>query len=142
LDILINNLLDAWAVFDPRRILTKYKLHVFSHLKDDIRRHGPAVLYSTEIFECWNAIFRLCSVLSNHLAPSHDIAITLADMERFKHQVSGGYWKSLGGKYIQAGMKIRKFLQTSPQLQRRLGWVQKPDLVPGNVIVKSLTYIH
>ena len=31
----------------------------------------------------------ICSVLSNHLASSHDIAVTIGDMERFKHQVSG-----------------------------------------------------
>jgi hypothetical protein len=80
-------------------------------------------------------------VLSNHLAPSHDIVVTLADMEHFKHQGSGGYWKSSDGKYVQAGMKIWKFLQTSLQLQRRLGWVQKPDLVPVNLIIKTI-YTH
>jgi len=77
-----------WSIFDPSWIQYKYKLHVLSHIKEDIRRFGPAVLFATEIFECWTAVFRLCSVLSNHQAPSRDIANTLADMERFKHQVS------------------------------------------------------
>jgi len=131
IEVLVNNLLDAWATYDPRRIIDKYKLHVLAHIKDDIRRHGPAILYSTEIFECWNAVFRLCSVLSNHLAPSHDIAITLADMERFKHQVSGGYWKSSSGEPMRAGKKVCGFLMESKDLQRRLGWVEKPCLVPG-----------
>ncbi|KAJ7115666.1 hypothetical protein C8R44DRAFT_880092 [Mycena epipterygia] len=85
LQILIDNVLDIWGLIDPNRILVKGKLHVLSHLVDDARRFGPPVLYATEIFECWNAIFRLCSILSNHLSPSHDIAVTLADMERFKH---------------------------------------------------------
>ena len=136
LGILIDNLLNTWAIYDPQWFITKYKLHVFSHLKDDIWHHGPAVLYSSKIFECWNSIFWHCSVLSNHLAPSHDIAVTLADMERFKHQVNGGYWKSSGSQYVQAGMKIRSFLQNNLHLQRRLGWVQKSDLLPGNVLIK------
>ncbi|KZP03098.1 hypothetical protein FIBSPDRAFT_969316, partial [Athelia psychrophila] len=133
LDILVNNLLDIWAILDPRRILTKFKLHVLAHIKEDIRRHGPAILYSTEIFECWNAIFRMCSVLSNHLAPSHDIAVTLADMERFKHQVSGGWWKNEAGTYVQAGQGIRSFMEGNKQLQRRLGWVDSAAVKAGTV---------
>lgn len=131
IQVLIDNLLDAWAEFDPRRILYKMKLHTLAHLPDDIRRHGPSILNSTEIFECWNAIFRLCSVLSNHLAPSRDIAATLGDMERFKHQVSGGWWKTDRGDWRQAGPKIRNFLQKNKQLQRRLGWVDNIGHEPG-----------
>ncbi|PPQ83741.1 hypothetical protein CVT24_007640 [Panaeolus cyanescens] len=37
LQILVNNVLDRWAIFDPSRIQYKYKLHILSHLKDDIR---------------------------------------------------------------------------------------------------------
>ncbi|KAJ6596499.1 hypothetical protein B0H10DRAFT_1696043, partial [Mycena sp. CBHHK59/15] len=103
--------------------VTKYKLQVLPHLPDDIRRFGPAILYATEGFECWNAIFRLCSVLSNHQAPSRDIGVTLADMERFKHQASGGWWKPEGSQdYVQAGHEVTSFLQKNKELQRRLGW--------------------
>lgn len=130
--ILVDNLLDAWAAHEPTRIIDKYKLHCLgAHIVDDIRRHGPAILYSTEIFECWNAIFRMCSVLSNHLAPSHDIAITLADMEHFKHQASGGFWKDDHGMYVQAGEHIRNFLRNNNELRRRLGWAEPAKLVPG-----------
>ncbi|KII82864.1 hypothetical protein PLICRDRAFT_120152 [Plicaturopsis crispa FD-325 SS-3] len=130
LQVLIDNALDVWALFDPRRIITKIKLHTFPHLVEDIRRFGPAILYSTEIFECWNAIFRMCSILSNHLAASRDIAVTLADMERFKHQVSGGWWKdSELGQYVRAGKRIRNFLEGNRELQRRLGWTD-PTVVP------------
>jgi len=52
-------------------------------------------------------------------------------MERFKHQVSGGYWKSSSGEPMRAGKKVRGFLMESKDLQRRLGWVEKPCLVPG-----------
>ncbi|KAJ7440424.1 hypothetical protein FB451DRAFT_1443354 [Mycena latifolia] len=89
LGVAIDNVLDHWAIFEPTRIMVKYELHVLSHIPEAVRRFGPSILFATEIFECWNAVFRLCSALSNHQAPSLDIATTLADMERFKHQVSG-----------------------------------------------------
>lgn len=137
LQILLDNVLDLWAVVDPTRILTKYKLHVLgAHMKEDIRRFGPAILFSTEVFECWNAVFRLCSVLSNHQAPSFDIATTLADMECFKHQVSGGWWKE-GDDYIQAGDKVRNFLKNNKALQRRLGWADLTVLVAGKYLLTS-----
>ncbi|KDR77189.1 hypothetical protein GALMADRAFT_267364 [Galerina marginata CBS 339.88] len=134
LQILLDNVLDLWAVVDPMRITTKLKLHVLgAHTAEDIRRFGPAILFSTEVFECWNAVFRLCSVLSNHQAPSHDIAVTLADMERFKHQVSGGWWKNSNGDYVQAGANVRDFMKSNKQLQRRLGWADTTNLVAGFV---------
>ncbi|KAF8064464.1 hypothetical protein FPV67DRAFT_1672161 [Lyophyllum atratum] len=139
LQVLVNNVLDRWAEVDPRRILVKLKLHVLTHLVEDVRRFGPAILYSTEIFECFNAIFRMCSILSNHLAPSHDIAVTIADMERFKHMVSGGWWKASSGKYIQAGEKVRTFLLQNPSLQQRLGWADGSAMRPGFVKLESRT---
>ncbi|KAJ7908106.1 hypothetical protein B0H13DRAFT_2233350 [Mycena leptocephala] len=128
LNILINNVLDIWGLIDPNRILVKGKLHVLTHLVDDVRRFGPSVIYATEIQECWNAIFRLCSIFSNHISPSRDIARTLADMERFKHMVSGGWWKDSEGKFVRAGSSVRSFLVSNSQLQRRLGWSEKNTL--------------
>jgi hypothetical protein len=43
-------------------------------------------------------------------------------MERFKHQVSGGWWKPVDGDWTQAGCEIQNFLTGNRQLQRRLGW--------------------
>ncbi|KAH9949935.1 hypothetical protein B0H21DRAFT_803620 [Amylocystis lapponica] len=137
LEILIANVLDIWVLLDPNRILVKPKLHVLPHIIQDIRRFGPAVLYSTEIFECWNAIFRFCSILSNHQAPSRDIAITLAQTERFKHQVSGGWWRDERGQYVCAGPRVRAFLQSNPAVQRRLGWVDSDTVVSGTVKLET-----
>ncbi|KAE9405813.1 hypothetical protein BT96DRAFT_934572 [Gymnopus androsaceus JB14] len=131
LQIALDNYLDIWAQIDPTRIITKSKLHVLLYLVPDIWRFGPSILYSTEVYECWNKIFRGCSILSNYLAPSYDIAITLGDMERFKHQVSGGYWKDNNGKWIRAGSAIRDFLLTNTELQRYLGWVDNEHIKPG-----------
>ncbi|KAJ7796773.1 hypothetical protein B0H14DRAFT_3093282 [Mycena olivaceomarginata] len=118
ISVAIDNVLDRWAVVKPTRITVKYKLHVLSHIPD----------------ACWNAVFRLFSVLSNHQAPNLDIAMTLADMERFKHQVSGGWWKPDDeDEWTQAGLRIRNFLTGNKQLQRRLGWTPPDLLKPGTV---------
>ncbi|KAJ7885706.1 hypothetical protein B0H14DRAFT_2338587 [Mycena olivaceomarginata] len=137
LAIAIDNVLDCWAVVDPTQITQKYKLHVLPHLPEAVRRFGPSILFATEIFECWNSVFRLCSVLSNHQAPSLDIATTLADMERFKHQVSGGWWKPVDGDWTQAGSEIKNFLTANRQLQCRLGWAPHDLIKPGTVKVLS-----
>ncbi|EIN05335.1 hypothetical protein PUNSTDRAFT_36762, partial [Punctularia strigosozonata HHB-11173 SS5] len=133
LTILIANVLDYWAELDPSRIVNKIKLRILTYLVPNVQRHGPAILYHTEVFECWNSIFRLCSVLSNHHAPSHDIAATTADMERFKHQASGGFWKNDQGDWIQAGKKIRDLFQENRALQGRLGWNDTAEVSPGHV---------
>ncbi|KAJ7022964.1 hypothetical protein C8F04DRAFT_1307008 [Mycena alexandri] len=130
LTISINIVLDRWAIVDPTRITQKYKLHVLPHTPSAVYRFGPAPLFQTEIFECWNSVFRLCSVLSNHQAPSLDIASTLADMD-------GGWWKPGDGDWMQAGREIRRFLISSKQLQRRLGWTPDHLFTPGTVKVLS-----
>jgi hypothetical protein len=103
------------------------KLQLLDDIIDDIRRHGPAIRFSTEIFECFNAIFRLCSVLSNHQAPSRDIAVKFASMDCVKHILSGGYWKKGDGTWIQAGEKVRRLLHEEVFVQRHLGWVPPRD---------------
>lgn len=92
LEVWIDNVLDAWARIDPAKILKKIKLHLLKHLPAHIRRFGPSVRFSTEVFECFNAVFRMCSVLSNHQAPSRDIALKNGKLGRLKHIISGGYW--------------------------------------------------
>ncbi|KXN84185.1 hypothetical protein AN958_12897 [Leucoagaricus sp. SymC.cos] len=121
LDVAVDNVLDCWGAFDPARILYKYKLHLLKHLRRDITRFGPAVLYSTETFEGWNSIFRTCSVLSNHQSPSQDIAETLAGMEKIKHLISGGWWKSKDGTYVCAGKGVIEHFENNHHLQHCLG---------------------
>ncbi|KAJ7719076.1 hypothetical protein B0H14DRAFT_3098629 [Mycena olivaceomarginata] len=132
LKIAIANLLDAFDVVDPLRILVKIKLHLLAHIPDDIRRFGPAIRFATEIYEAYNGVFRLCSIYSNHLAPSRDISLKFASMSRVKHYLSGGYWRSLTSlKWIQAGGAVAKVFQ------RHLGWVPPADITPA--FVKTLT---
>ncbi|KAI0311552.1 hypothetical protein OF83DRAFT_1166297 [Amylostereum chailletii] len=149
LQVLIDNVLDIWALIDPARIIDKPKLHKLSHLVPDIKRFGPAILYSTEIFECFNGVFRMCSMLSNHAAPSRDIALTLADIERMKHMASGGWWKDGDGSLVRAGPQVRSVLQRDPKIQRRLGWVNtkphpaaKSFLAPWSEHIALLHHPH
>ncbi len=76
----------------------------------------------------------MCSVLSNHHAPSHDIAETLGELECFKHIISGGWWITDAGEVTRAGDGVRNTFLSRPDVQRRLGWVQKPPLDPGKKI--------
>lgn len=101
------------------------------HLIEDIRRFGPAIRYSTEVFECYNAIFRLCSIYSNHQAPSRDIARKFGSMDRLKHILSGGYWKDSTGAWIQAGSHVRDVLRRQIIIQQHLGWALSKHMENG-----------
>ncbi|KAJ6601678.1 hypothetical protein B0H10DRAFT_1958311 [Mycena sp. CBHHK59/15] len=134
LQILIDNILDAFAAIDPSKILIKLKLHVLEHIPEDIRRRGPAVRFSTEVFECFNAIFRLCSVLSNYQAPSRDIAAKFADLDRVKHILSGGYWFDESElAWVRGGKDVQRILRNTPIIQQHLGWAPPPFCTPGQI---------
>jgi hypothetical protein len=113
--------------------VSKIKLHLLSHTPEDILAFGPLVGVATEIYECFNAVFRFCSILSNHLAPSRDIALQLADQEGLKHRLTGGWWPSMdsAGEWERAGPAVRAFLHTRPVLQKLVGWTVKNPPVAG-----------
>ncbi|KAF7351616.1 FAD-binding-3 domain-containing protein [Mycena sanguinolenta] len=144
LKVAIANLLDAFDKVDPLRILAKIKLHLLAHILDDVRRFGPLIRWATEIYESHNAVFRLCSVFSNRLAPSRDIASKFASMDRVKHLLSGGYWWDPDSKrWTQAGRGVQQILLTEPTFQRHLGWTPPPKITPriyqGNANKKDAT---
>jgi len=133
LDIAVANVLDIWAKVDPNRITVKPKLHVLTHLRDDARRFGPPTLYEVESFEASNQAFRQCSIFSNHHAPSHDIAMTMARMERFKHVISGGWWWDKGKKrHVQASEHVVRDFSSNKFLRSHLGWAPDQQQSPGN----------
>ncbi|KAK7021130.1 hypothetical protein VNI00_017491 [Paramarasmius palmivorus] len=132
LTILIDNVLDAFSDIDPFRILKKIKLHALVHLPEQIRRRGPAVRFSSEIYECYNAVFRMCSILSNHQAASRDIALKLASLDRVKHMISGGYWLQ-DGDWVRAGEEVRSILTAMPVIQKHLGWTPVDAWTPGTI---------
>lgn len=120
LEILIDNVLDAFSVIDPIRILQKPKLHLLKHLVQNIRRFGPAIRFSTEVFESFNAVFRQCSIHSNRQAPSRDIAAKFSHMERLKHTICGGYWYD-GDRVYRPGQAIIDLKNANPILKQYFG---------------------
>ena len=116
---------------EPSKMTAKIKLHLLAHLKADILRFGPLLGVATESFECFNAIFRYCSIYSNHLTPSRDIAFQLASQEGLKHRLTGGWWKSANGEWEQPGHSLRNFIHASPTLQALVGWTTAEPLVNG-----------
>ncbi|KAJ7202121.1 hypothetical protein GGX14DRAFT_571015 [Mycena pura] len=133
LRIAAGNVLDAFAVLDPTKILTKIKLHLLTHLGEDVTAFGPLIGVMTEVYECFNAVFRYCSILSNHRAPSRDIALQLADQEGHKHRITGGWWPTPEGDWEQAGPSVRAFLGARPVLQKLVGWTIHNPPTPGSV---------
>ncbi|KAJ7429669.1 hypothetical protein B0H11DRAFT_1766833 [Mycena galericulata] len=134
-----SNVLDAFAMMDPTKIIAKNKLHILAHIKADVLRHGPLVGVATEGFESFNGVFRFCSILSNHLAPSRDIARQLAKQEGLKHRLTGGWWRdATTGEWEQAGSAIRDFLSAKPILQALLGWTDPKPLIQGSVKLQPL----
>ncbi|KAI5888159.1 uncharacterized protein SCHCODRAFT_02691594 [Schizophyllum commune H4-8] len=136
IEILTANVLDSFDMVDCKKITTKIKLHLLPHLVQDIRRFGPAIRNSTEVFECFNAVFRQCSILSNHHAPSRDIAIKLSSFDRVKHLLSGGFWKE-NGSWVQASEAVQDVLMRQPIIQRHLGWVPAGQDRAGSVTAEG-----
>jgi hypothetical protein len=101
----------------------KIKYHLLTHLREDIIRFGPLLGMATETYEAFNAVFRACSVLSNHLAPSRDIAQQLARQESLRHILSGGFWcHDKNGYFKHAGPLVIDFLPKHAFLQNLLGY--------------------
>ncbi|KAJ6523814.1 hypothetical protein B0H19DRAFT_1223959 [Mycena capillaripes] len=104
LKVAVANVLDIFGTIDPSKIVSKIKLHLLVHTDEDVVEFGPLVGVITEGFESFNTVFRHCSVLSNRLAPSRDIARQLADQEGLKHRLTGGWWCSAENeKWLHAG---------------------------------------
>ncbi|KAL1677158.1 hypothetical protein EV122DRAFT_214798 [Schizophyllum commune] len=88
----LRYLLDCTCQFDAQWF-NKPKFHIVLHLPEHIRRFGPAMLFATEGFESFNAVVRAHSVHSNRHAPSRDIARSMAQSNRVRHLISGGYFR-------------------------------------------------
>ncbi|KJA16967.1 hypothetical protein HYPSUDRAFT_112369, partial [Hypholoma sublateritium FD-334 SS-4] len=137
-EVAAANVLDLFAMIDPTKMTSKVKLHLLAHLKEDIIRFGPLVGVATETFECFNAIFRFCSIFSNHLAPSRDIAFQLATQEVLKHRLTGGWWPTENGEWTAPGPSVRNFIHDHPTLQALIGWTSSKQLINGSFKLSPL----
>ena len=125
------NVLDIAALTNPSKIISKIKYHLLGHLQEDIIRFGPLVGVATEVFECFNAIFRYCSILSNHLSSSWDIAHQLAEQETMKHIFSRGWWAVTDGEWACSGSSVHNFITTDKILQVLIGWSKDVMVAAG-----------
>ena len=139
--ITTDNVLDLFSRIEPPKIIAKPKLHLLTHLPDNIKHFGPLVGKATETFECFNAIFWFCSVLSNHQAPSCDIAIQLADQEGFKQHVTGGWWLNDAGGWQRSGPGACGSLGRYAMLRNNLGWAEDPLTSPGMLSLTSIACV-
>lgn len=69
--------------------------------------------------------------MSNHRAPSRDIAVSFAGLGRVKHIHSGGWWKNADGRWIRAGPGVRQFFLQNTSIQEWLGWMDLNRIIPG-----------
>ena len=130
-EVAASNVIDTFAVIDPTKILTKVKLHLLTHLRADIRRFGPLVGCSTEVFEAFNAVFRQCSILSNRQAPSRDIAMQFGKQEGFKHRVVGGWWKTSDRDWVQVRPGVKRFVVNNLEILENVGLSSMTPDEPG-----------
>ncbi|KAF7361568.1 hypothetical protein MSAN_01190800 [Mycena sanguinolenta] len=139
LKIAVANVLDAFSDIDPLKMILKIKLHLLTHLPDDVRRFGPLIGVATEIFEAFNAVFRAASVLSNHRAPSRDIARQLASQEGARSLALGTLWfDAQSEEWQSAGPSVKRFMDAQPNLKMMMGLNVRDDPQPGTTRLAPL----
>ncbi|ETW80535.1 hypothetical protein HETIRDRAFT_320848 [Heterobasidion irregulare TC 32-1] len=139
----IDDILDVTALCSPSILISKPKFHFLVHLPFYIRRFGPAILYSTERYESYNAVFRAASMHSNRMAPSRDIAGTFAGMDSVKHISTGGWWKdSLTGKWVCAGASVMAYVNEHSEHCKLLGLRVPTGQSPGHVVFLRAKATH
>jgi hypothetical protein len=118
------------------KIKSKIKLHLLRHGPRDIRRLGPLLGRMIETHEKANGVFRACSIYSNRLAPSRDIALQLAAQDCFKHLVTGGLFFDSEGEAIAASAKLSRYFGQQQIVQKSLGWTA-PDTRPHGTVTRA-----
>ncbi|KAJ7256585.1 hypothetical protein C8J57DRAFT_1649924 [Mycena rebaudengoi] len=122
LETCINDFINITCKCSPSILISKPKFHFLLHLPFFIRRFGPAVLFSTERYEAYNAVFRACSIYSNRLTPSRDIAWSFASIDRVKHIVTGGWWRDSQTKnWVCANPRIMRHILEHPEFAVMIG---------------------
>ncbi|KAJ7118420.1 hypothetical protein C8R43DRAFT_1099217 [Mycena crocata] len=128
----IDDFINITCKCSPSILISKPKFHFLLHLPFFIRRFGPAVLFSTERYEAYNAVFRACSIYSNRLTPSRDIAWSFAGIDRVKHIVTGGWWRdSKTGLWTCAKPRVMRHILDHPEMAAMVGLPTKAVHEPG-----------
>ncbi|KAI0750509.1 hypothetical protein C8Q74DRAFT_1211986 [Fomes fomentarius] len=129
-----EEVLNFAAALSPGLLTEKNKFHILLHLADHVEWFGPALIFSTERYEAFNHIFRLCSIHSNWQAPSRDIAITFAHQARCRHMVTGGYWLDKStAEWVRAGDGVLQHMRNHSLDARLLGISHEQPLKVGTM---------
>ena len=130
----INNFMNITCKCSPSILVVKPKFHFLLPLPFFIRHFGPAVLFSSERYEAYNAVFRASSVYSNRLCPSRDIAWAFAGMDHVKHIVTGGYWQDRSTKkWVCASLCIMNHILENPVHVALIGLPTTKLKQPGKI---------
>ncbi|KAJ6469227.1 hypothetical protein DFH09DRAFT_1294525 [Mycena vulgaris] len=122
LETCINDFINITCKCSPSILISKPKFHFLLHLPFFIRRFGPAVLFSTERYEAYNAVFRDCSIYSNRLTPSRDIAWSFAGIDRVKHIATGGWRRdSQTQQWVCANPQVMRHILEHPEFAAMIG---------------------
>ncbi|KAH8926428.1 hypothetical protein BT69DRAFT_1348041 [Atractiella rhizophila] len=117
---IIDHFLNSVALLNPQGF-NNSKFHLLVHLPEHIKRFGVPINFATEKFESYNGVMRLRSVHSNRQAPSRDIARAFASYHRVRHIFSGGWWKSVDGRWIRASANVRHLFFHKERIRQLLG---------------------
>ncbi|KAJ6632455.1 hypothetical protein B0H10DRAFT_1770681 [Mycena sp. CBHHK59/15] len=136
LETCIDDFINITCKCSPSILISKPKFHFLLHLPFFIRRFGPAVLFSTERYEAYNAVFRACSIYSNRLTPSRDIAWSFAGIDRVKHIATGGWWRdSQTQQWVCANPRIMQHILDHPEFAAMIGLPTKEARKPGKSLL-------
>lgn len=116
--------IDAFLVALMRadaRWTNKPKFHQLVHLNTVIRRWGPAKNVSADRYESLHKPMRVASVLSNHQAPSRDIANAMASGDMLGFVFSGASWALNQHTRVCAGDKVKELMMLAKNIGHLLG---------------------
>lgn len=90
----------------------KPKMHLISHLRDDLERFGCALHYETEKGEQFNKFLREHIAHTNKKNPTRDLALKFGKQETFRHVINGGSWVSKEGKRVKFGVELERYISS------------------------------
>lgn len=143
LDSCINDFLNIMCKCSPSILITKPKFHFLVHLSFYICHFGPALLFSTECYEAYNAVFHAASVFSNRLALSCNITWSFAGIDHIKHIVTGGWWLDIQMKqWTYASQKVLTHILKHPEHASMVGLPTKQLYSPGDSDSTTISNVY
>ncbi|KAI7861888.1 hypothetical protein BDF14DRAFT_1862860 [Spinellus fusiger] len=101
-------------------ISSTLKMHLLSHLHEDILRFGSPIRYETERGEQYKKFIREHRLHTNRQSPSCDVAISFGKKCISTHIFQGGYWQVSGhGSLFTSGAEVKLFQQFHPLVLSR-----------------------